>query len=100
MVGALDRGRYQLIHAWFRVACRYPHPWYAPPPMVYTRNPREGRPFRLKRTDSHRDGPVTFEAMQLRGVSKVATLTWTGHGFGLCRAQLLSTPRGGCGCKP
>ena len=28
---------------------------------------------------------VTFEAMQLRGVSKVATL-----GFGLCRAQLLT----------
>ena len=33
---------------------------------------------------------VTFEAMQLRGVSKVATLTWIGHGFGLRRAQLLT----------
>ena len=30
---------------------------------------------------------VAFEAMQLR-VSKVATLTWMGHGFGLRRAQL------------
>ena len=26
---------------------------------------------------------VTFEALQLRGVSKVATLAWIGHGFGL-----------------
>ena len=51
--------------------------------MVYTRNPREGRHFCLKGANSHRDGPpepgilmrvVTFEAMQLRGVSKVATL--------------------------
>ncbi|OLP84313.1 Cold shock domain-containing protein 4 [Symbiodinium microadriaticum] len=25
--------------------------------------------------------------MQLRGVSKVATLTWMGHGFGLCRSR-------------
>ena len=33
---------------------------------------------------------VAFEAMQLRGVSKVATLTWMGHGFGLRRAQLLT----------
>ena len=33
---------------------------------------------------------VTFEAMQLRGVSKVATVTWIGHGFGLRRAQLLT----------
>ena len=33
---------------------------------------------------------VTFEAMQLRGVSKVKTLAWLGHGFGLCRAQLLN----------
>ena len=31
-----------------------------------------------------------FQAMQLRGVSKVATLTWMRHGFGLCRAQLLT----------
>ena len=59
-------------------------------PMRYTRIPREG---------SHRDGPpqprilvsvVAFEAMQLRGVSKVATLTWMNHGFGLRRAQLLT----------
>ncbi|CAE7361785.1 unnamed protein product [Symbiodinium sp. CCMP2456] len=27
--------------------------------------------------------------MQLRCMSNVATLTWMGHGFGLCRAQLL-----------
>ena len=33
---------------------------------------------------------VAFEAMQLRGVSKVATLAWMGHGFGLRRAQLLT----------
>ena len=33
---------------------------------------------------------VTFEAMQLRGVSKVATLTWIGHGFGPRCAQLLT----------
>ena len=33
---------------------------------------------------------VTFEAMQLPGVSKVATRTWMGHGFGLHRAQLLT----------
>ena len=28
--------------------------------------------------------------MQLRGVSKVATLTWMGYGFGPRRAQLLN----------
>ena len=48
--------------------------------MVYTRNPREGRHICLKSANSHRDGPpepgilvsvVTFEAMQLRGMSKV-----------------------------
>ena len=47
--------------------------------MVFTRNPRESRHFCLKSANSHRDGPpepgilvsvVTFEAMQLRGVSK------------------------------
>ena len=52
--------------------------------MVYTRNPREGRTFVSKNANSHRDGPpepgilvsvATFEATQLRGVSKVATLT-------------------------
>ena len=67
--------------------------------MVYTRNPREGRHIYLKSANSHRDGPpepgilvsvVTFEAMQLRGMSKVVTLTWIGHGFGLRRAQLLT----------
>ena len=63
--------------------------------VVYTRNPREGRHFCLKSTNSHRDGPpnpgiVTCEAMQLRGVSKVSTLTWMGHDFGLRRAQLLT----------
>ena len=67
--------------------------------MVYTRNPREGRHICLKSANSHRDGPpepgilvsvVTFEAMQLRGMSKVVTLTWIGHGFGLRRAQLLT----------
>ena len=32
---------------------------------------------------------VAFETMQLlRGVSKVATLTWMGHELGLRRAQL------------
>ena len=49
--------------------------------------------------NGHRDGPpepgilvsvVTVEAMQLRGVSKMATLSWTGHGFGLRCAQLLT----------
>ena len=63
------------------------------------RNPREGRHCCLKSANSHRDGPpepaifvsvVAFEAMQLRGVSKVATLTWKIHGFGLRRAQLLT----------
>ena len=67
--------------------------------MVYTRNPREGRHICLKSANSHRDGPpepgilvsvVTFEAMQLRGMSKVVTLSWIGHGFGLRRAQLLT----------
>ena len=29
-------------------------------------------------------------AMQLRGMSKVVTLTFTGLGFGLCRAQLVT----------
>ena len=63
-----------------------------PPPNGKARNPRKGRTFFcLKNANSHRDGPpepgilvsvVTFEAMQLRGVSKVATLTWIGHGFG------------------
>ena len=52
--------------------------------MVSTRNPRECRHFYLKSANRHRDGPpepgipvsvVTFEAMRLRGVSKVATLT-------------------------
>ena len=75
-----------------------PPPWYGPP-MLYTRNPREGRHFCLKSVNSHRDGPpepaifvsvVAFEAKQPRGVSKVATLTWMGHGFGLRRAQLLT----------
>ena len=33
---------------------------------------------------------VTFEAMQFVGVSKLSTLTWMGHGFGLRRAQLLT----------
>ena len=33
---------------------------------------------------------VTFEAMQLRGVSNAATLSWTGHGFGPRCAQLLT----------
>ena len=32
----------------------------------------------------------TSEAMQLRGVSKVATLTWIGHDFDLRRAPLLT----------
>ena len=36
---------------------------------------------------------VTFEAMQLHGVTKVAKLTWIGHGFGLRRAQLLTLNR-------
>ena len=67
--------------------------------MVYTRKPCEGRHFCLNSANSHRDWPpepgilvsvVTFEAMQLPGVSKVATLTWMGHGFGLRRAQLLT----------
>ena len=58
-----------------------------------------GHHFYLKSANSHRDWPpepaifvseVPFEAMQLRGVSKVATLTWMGHGFGLRRAHLLT----------
>ena len=32
----------------------------------------------------------TFESIQFRGVSKVATLAWIDHGFGLRRAQLLT----------
>ena len=49
--------------------------------------------------NSHRDGPpepgillsvLTLEAMQLLGVSKVATLAWMGYGFGLRRAELLT----------
>ena len=62
---------------------------------------------------------VTFKAVQLRGVPKVATLTWMGHGLGLRRAQLLTvnpkpfhiytykpyttrppTPQGGAGANP
>ena len=66
-------------------------PWYTP-----SRSPREGVTF-VSRVPTVTDmGPrawilgsvVTFEAMQLRGVSKVATLTWMGHSFGLRRAQL------------
>ena len=33
---------------------------------------------------------MSFEAMQLRGVPKVATLSLMGHGFGLRRAQFLT----------
>ena len=33
---------------------------------------------------------VTFQAMQLRGVSNAATLSWRGHGFGPRCAQLLT----------
>ena len=59
-------------------------------PMVYTRNPR----FKRKVPTVTGMGPpepgilvsvVTFEALGPRGVSKVATLTWMGHGFGLRR---------------
>ena len=66
--------------------------------MVRTRNPREGRAFVSKVPTVTGMGPlepgilvsvVTFEATQLRGVFKVATLSWLGHGFGLCCAQLL-----------
>ena len=81
-----------------RVLVAPPPTWYGPP-MVCTRNPREGRHCCLKSANGHRDGPlepatlvsvVDFEAMQLRGVSKLATLTWMGHGFRLRRAQLLT----------
>ena len=66
--------------------------------MVYTRNFREGRHCCLKSQQSQGWPPepaifvsvVALEAMQLRGVSKVATLAWMGHGFGLRRAQLLT----------
>ena len=78
------------IYIWCRVACRYtPHPQPATP-MVYTRNPR----FKRKVPTVTGMGPpepgilvsvVTFEALGPRGVSKVATLTWMGHGFGLRR---------------
>ena len=72
-----------------RVLVVHPPPWYA----------LECRHFCLKSANSDRDKPpepailvsvVAFEAMQLRGVSKVASLTCMGHGFGLRRAQLLT----------
>ena len=76
-----------------------PPPSYPPPPPTKWSKSSWGSRFCLKSGNSRRDGPpepgilmsvVTFEAMQLRGVSKVATLSWTGHGFGLCCAQLLT----------
>ena len=121
----MDRVVQVCIHG--AVSCvsspRPPPPWYGPP-MIYTRN--QGCHCCLKSANSHRDGPpepaifvsvVAFEAMQLRGVSKVAALTWMGHGFGLRRAQLLTlnpnpfisihispnnpaTHRGGAGANP
>ena len=86
---------------WSRVACRYPPPTPhgIPLQMVKTRNPREGRTFVSKvPTVTGMAFPepgilvsvVTFEATQLCGVFKVATLSWLGHGFGLCSAQLLT----------
>ena len=75
-----------------------PHRIPPPPPTKWSKSSWGSR-FCLKSGNSRRDGPpepgilmsvVTFEAMQLRGVSKVATLSWTGHGFGLCCAQLLT----------
>ena len=67
--------------------------------MVVPRNPREVRQECHKSVNSHMEGPsepailvsvVTFEAVQLRGVSKLATLTWAGHGFGLRRTHMLT----------
>ena len=69
--------------------------------------PREGRHCCLKSANSHRNGPpepgilvsvVTCEAMQLRGVSKVATLTWMGNGFG--KQPHHPHHRGGAGANP
>ena len=91
----------------YMVSCRVsvphpPPPWYPPPQMVKTRifvYIREGRGFVSKVPTVTGMGPpepgilvsvVTFEATQLRGVFKVATLSWLGHGFGLCYAQLLT----------
>ena len=82
------------------VSCRVSAP-PPPPPNGKARNPREGRTFVSKVPTVTGMGPpepgilvsvVTFEAMQLRCVSKVATLTWIGHGFGPRRTQLLTQP--------
>ena len=68
-------------------------PWYTPEILV-----RVVTFLHHKCQQSQESAPRTwdpreccdFEAMQVRGVSKVATLTWMGHGFGLRRAQLLT----------
>ena len=78
---------------WSRVACRYPPPPPLPmvshPPNGENPNIREGRSFVSKVPTVTGMGPpepgilvsvVTFEATQLRGVFKVATLSWLGHG--------------------
>ena len=66
-----------------------------PPPNGKVRNPRKGRTFVSKVPTvtgmSPRTGdPRDFQAMQLRGVSNAATLSWTGQGFGPRCAQLLT----------